>query len=327
MRGIIGLVLAGLGAFLIAIAVLLPTWVVGQVLKFPLSESETATLEASNATYFSVSALRERTGVTLEATYTITGDAAAGSSSTAVWNETSDVYDVTNHAQVQTMTRRFAFNRRTGQLVDCCGASVNGDKTVKQAGLVGYVFPIGTRRQTYQVYDTTLKTTEPFVYSGQTTVDGIGVYEFVENVTPTKIASVTLPGSYVHSAAASVTIGEYDAEHLTYYVDPETGALVDVNELQSTTLRTSASAPPALVGLNADLVATPASVTQIVGLDRSGRDELTLVGTTLPIASGVVGAIALVAGVFVRRRPQSGAAARDGDVAPAVSGTGTDSGR
>ena len=42
MRGIIGLILAGLGAFLIAVAVLLPTWVVGQVVKFPLSESETA---------------------------------------------------------------------------------------------------------------------------------------------------------------------------------------------------------------------------------------------------------------------------------------------
>ncbi len=155
------------------------------------------------------------------------------------------------------MTRRFAFNRRTGQLVDCCGASVNGDKSVRQTGLVGYVFPIGTQKQTYQVFDTTLKKTMPFVYSGTTTVDGIGVYEFVENVAPTQIASVTLPGSYVHSKAASVTIGEFDAEHLIYYVDPETGALVDVNELQSTTLRTSATAPPALVGLNADLIATP----------------------------------------------------------------------
>ena len=244
MRGIIGLILAGLGAFLILVAVLLPTWVVGQVLKFPLSESETATLEASNASYFSVTALRERTGVTLRATYTITGDASAGNSSTAVWNQTSDVYDVTNHAQVQQMTRRFAFNRRTGQLVDCCGASVNGDKSVRQTGLVGYVFPIGTQKQTYQVFDTTLKKTMPFVYSGTTTVDGIGVYEFVENVAPTQIASVTLPGSYVHSSAATVTIGEFDAEHLIYYVDPETGALVDVNELQSTTLRTSATAAP-----------------------------------------------------------------------------------
>jgi len=87
MRGIIGLVLAGLGAFLILVAVLLPTWVVGQVLKFPLSESETATLEASSASYFSVASLRERTGVTLRATYRITGDASAGSSSTAVWNQ------------------------------------------------------------------------------------------------------------------------------------------------------------------------------------------------------------------------------------------------
>jgi hypothetical protein len=66
----------------------------------------------------------------------------------------------------------------------------------------------------------------PLVYSGTTTVEGIGVYEFVENVTPTQIASVTLPGSYVHSKAASVTIGEFDAGLGVYYVDPETGALV-----------------------------------------------------------------------------------------------------
>jgi Porin PorA len=324
MRGIIGLILAGLGAFLILVAVLLPTWVVGQVLKFPLSESETATLEASNASYFSVASLRERTGVTLRATYTITGDASAGNSSTAVWNQTSDVYDVTNHAQVQQMTRRFAFNRRTGQLVDCCGASVNGDKSVRQTGLVGYVFPIGTQKQTYQVYDTTLKKTMPFVYSGTTTVEGIGVYEFVENVTPTQIAKVTLPGSYVHSKAASVTIGEFDAEHLIYYVDPETGALVDVNELQSTTLRTSATAPPALVGLNADLIATPASVTQIVGLDRNGRNELTLVDTTLPLAGGIVGGVALLAGIFLSRRRREDMAELD-EVSREV--TGTDSGR
>jgi hypothetical protein len=324
MRGIIGLILAGLGAFLILVAVLLPTWVVGQVLKFPLSESETATLEASNASYFSVASLRERTGVTLRATYTITGDASAGNSSTAVWNQTSDVYDVTNHAQVQQMTRRFAFNRRTGQLVDCCGASVNGDKSVRQTGLVGSVFPIGTQKQTYQVFDTTLKKTMPFVYSGTTSVQGIGVYEFVENVAPTQIAKVTLPGSYVHSTAATVTIGEFDAEHLTYYVDPETGALVDVNELQSTTLRTSATAAPALVGLNADLIATPASVSQIVGLDRNGRSELTLIDTTLPLVLGIVGGVALLAGIFLSRRRREDMAELD-EVPREV--TGTDSGR
>src|SRR6202167_2425085 len=271
MRGIIGLILAGLGAFLILVAVLLPTWVVGQVLKFPLSEYETATLDASHASYFSATSLSEKTGVTMEATYTIKGNASAGNSSTAVWNEYSYVYDLTNHQAVQQMTRTFAFNRRTGQLVDCCGESVNGDKSVRQTGLVRHVFPFGTQKQTYQVFDTTLKKTIPFVYSGSTTVDGIGDYEFVENVPPTQTGSGTLPGSFVKSTAASVTPGAYDAEHLIYYVDPETGALVDVNEQQSTTLRTSATAAPSLVGFDADLIATPASVTQIVGLDSSGR--------------------------------------------------------
>ena len=46
MRRNIGLVLAGLGAFLIVLAVVLPTWIVGQVVKFPLNEFQTATLAA-----------------------------------------------------------------------------------------------------------------------------------------------------------------------------------------------------------------------------------------------------------------------------------------
>jgi hypothetical protein len=291
------------------VAVLLPTWVVGQVVKFPLNEYETATLQASNASYFSESALTERTGVTMEATYTIKGNAGAGNSSTAVWNEYSYVYDLTNHQVVQQMTRTFAFDRKTGQLVNCCGASVNGDKTVRQTGLVGYVFPMGTQKQTYQVFDTTLKKTMPFVYSGTANVHGIQAYEFVENVPPTQTGSVTLPGSFVKSTAASVTLGEYDAEHLIYYVDPETGALVDVNEQQSTTLSTSATAPPALVAFDADLIATPASVTQIVALDNNGRNELSLLQTVLPLVFGIVGAVALIVGVFLNRRRNGDAVA------------------
>jgi hypothetical protein len=330
MRGIIGLILAGLGACLILIAVLLPTWVVGQVVKFPLNEYETATLEASNASYFSTTSLTEKTGVSMEATYTIKGNASAGNSSTAVWNEYSYVYDLTNHQQVQQMWRTFAFNRRSGQLVNCCGASLNGDASVRQTGLIGYVFPFGTQKQTYQVFNTSLKKTVPFVYSGTTSVDGVQAYEFVQNVPPTQIGSQTLPGSLVKSSAASVTLGEYDQEHVIYYVDPETGALIDVNEQQSTTLRTSATAAPALVGFDADLIATPASVTQIVALDSSGRNELTLIETTLPIVLGIVGGVALLAGIFLRRKPHEDMAELDDvsrEVAAADSGQAAASGQ
>jgi len=302
MRGTIGLILAGLGAFLILVAILLPTYVVGQVVKFPLNEYETATLQATNASYFSAASLSEKTGVTMEATYTIKGDASKGNSSTAVWNEYSYVYDVTNHQPVQQMSRTFAFDRRTGELVDCCGASVNGDTSVHQTGLVGYVFPIGTQQQTYQVFDTTLKKTMPFLYSGTADVRGIQAYEFVEDVAPTQIGTIQVPGSMVGSTSATVSAPEFDELHLIYYVDPETGALINVNEHQTTSLRNPATGATAVLLFDADLIATPATVTKVVALDSSGRNELTLLQTTLPIILGIVGGVALIAGILLARK-------------------------
>jgi Porin PorA len=302
MRGVIGLILAGLGAFLILVAILLPTWVSGQVIKFPLNEYETATLRAANASYFSAASLSEKTGVSMEATYTIKGDASKGNSSTAVWSEYSYVYDLTNHQAVQQMTRTFAFDRRTGQLVNCCGASVNGDTSVRQTGLVGYVFPIGTQKQTYQVFDTTLKRPMPFVYSGTTTVHGIQTYEFTENVAPVQIATLPVPGSFVGMKSALVPAPEFDQLHLIYYVDPETGALLDVNEHQTLTLRSPATGATAMVLFDADLIVTPASLDQIVALDSSGRSKLALLETTLPLVFGIVGGVALIAGIFLGRK-------------------------
>jgi hypothetical protein len=302
MRGVIGVIIAGLGAFLILVAILLPTWVTGQVVKFPLNEYETATLEASNASYFSVSSLSEKTGVTIEATYTIKGDASKGNSSTAVWNEYDYVYDLTNHKAIEQSTRTFAFDRRTAQLVNCCGASLNGDTSVRQTGVVGDVFPMGTQKQTYQVFDTTLKRPMPFVYSGTTTVDGVQTYEFVENYAPVQVATVPVPGSFIGEKAALVSAPEFDQLHLIYYVDPETGALLDVNEHQTTTLHNPATGATALVLFDADLIETPASLQQIVGLDNSGRNELDLLETILPLALGISGGVALLAGIFLGRK-------------------------
>ena len=308
MRGVIGVILAGLGAFLIVVAILLPTWVTGQVVKFPLNEYETATLEASNASYFSASSLSEKTGVTIEATYTIKGDASKGSSSTAVWNEFSYVYDETNHQAVQEMTRTFAFDRRTAQLVDCCGANVNGNASIRQTGLSGAVFPFGTQKQTYQVFNTTLNRPMPFTYAGTTTVGGIQAYEFVEHVPSTKFATQQLPGALLGSKTAVIRAPLFDQEHLIYYVDPETGALLNVNEQQTVTLHNAATGATALVLYDADLTATPASLSQIVALDSSGRNEITLVETTLPLVFGIAGGVALVAGLilgFRGRKPRA----------------------
>ena len=322
MRRRVGLVLAGLGTCLIVFAVLMPTWVSSKVLKFPLNEYATATLTASNASYFSPTKLTELTGVNMEATYTIKGNAAAGSSSTAVWNQFIYVYDQTNKLPFQTMTRTMAFDRRTAQLINCCGANVNGDSSVKQSGIVGYVFPIGTQQQTYDVFDTNLNKPMPFDYSGTNTVNGIQAYRFVEVVAPTQNGTQVVPGSLVNMTQASVVLPQYYEMRLTYWIDPDTGALLNATEHETLTLHNSQGVP-ALLLFDANLVMTPASVNGLVALDNSQRSKMTLVTTILPLVTGIVGAILLIVGILLSRRREdveSGASATSPELAAAEPG-------
>jgi hypothetical protein len=302
MRRFVGLVLVGLGTCLIVFAVLMPTYVSSRVLKFPLNEYETATLTAGNVTYFSPTKLTELTGVNMEATYTLKGNAAAGSGSTAVWNEFTYVYDQTNKLSFSTMTRTFAFNRRNAQLVDCCGANVNGDSSIRQTGYVGYVLPIGTQKQTYDVFDPNVNKPEPFAYAGTGTVDGIQTYRFVENVSPTQNGSQTLPGSLVNMNQATVTLPQYYQNQVTYWIDPTTGVLLNVTENEKLTLESSGT--QALLLLDANFAATQASINRAVAQDNSGRSKVSLVNTILPLVTGIVGVVLLIAGILLARRPR-----------------------
>jgi hypothetical protein len=303
-----GLVLAGLGTCLIVFALLQAFWVTGQVVKFPLNQYATVTLTDPDATYFSAAKLTEMSGVNLEATYTIKGNAAAGSSSTAVWNQFIYVYDQSNKQAVQTITRTFAFDRRTAQLVNCCGANVNGDSSIQQSGYVGYVLPIGTKKQTYDVFDTNLNKPVPFTYAGVGDVDGTQAYKFTVNVAPTQNGTQTVPGSLVNQSAASVTLPQFYEVHSTYWIDPVTGALLNVTQNEKLTLRNT-DGSTALSLLSANLVANQASIDGLVAIDNNQLTKASLVGTLLPLIAGIVGLLLLIIGLVVGRRPERGAEA------------------
>ena len=65
MRRVTGLILAGLGAFLIASAVLMRTYLPGQVVKFPLHEYLVTQLVGHNVSYFSAAKVKPITGATM----------------------------------------------------------------------------------------------------------------------------------------------------------------------------------------------------------------------------------------------------------------------
>jgi hypothetical protein len=300
MRRVVGLVASALGTFLIVLALLTRFYVAGQAIKFPLNENTVTTLTASNVSYFSPAALVERTGVSMTDTTTVQGDVASSNSSRAVWNEFTYLYDSTNSQTFDYSLSRLAFDRRTGALLNCCGAYVGTDTTLKFSGL-GYVWPLGAQKKTYEIFDMTLLKPMPTHYAGTAVVDGENTYKYVESVAPTQSGTQTLPGSLVGMKnQPSVQLDEDYKATTTDYVDPATGAPVKVTSDQHLYLVNS-SGTQVLNLLNADFSTTPASVASAVHTAKSDDAKISLVTVILPVSFGLLGIILLVIGLILAR--------------------------
>jgi hypothetical protein len=282
---------------LIVLALLTRFVIVGEAVKFPLNENSISTLVANNASYFSPTKLQELSGVTLNDTVTVQGDNAAGNSSRAVWNEFSYVYDETNRLTYEYSTERLAFDRRTGELVNCCGAAIGTNSQVHLSGQ-GFVWPIGAQQQTYPYFDTTLLKPEPGVYSGTAVVDGLKTYKYTESVLGDKSGTLTLPGSLVNDPTAqSVTLDEYDQATTTFYVDPGTGA--PVMEVSAQHMYLQSGGAQVLNLLSAHFQSSPSTVATAVSNAKSKDTEIQLVSLILPIVFALVGLILLVMGFIL----------------------------
>lgn len=300
MRRVLGLVLAGLGAFLIVGALMCRFFLPGHVVKFPLNEYTVSRLSGTNVSYFSQQTGAEVNGAKVRAVSTVQGDVAGGGSSTAVWNNITGVFDVTNSPQVPISysTERLAFDRRTGALVNCCGAEV-GTARPHFSGQ-GYVWPIGTKQQSYPLFNTSTNKAEPANFTGTATLDGLTVDVFVQGINNQQIGSITVPGSLAGIAdQATVTLPEYLTATNTYYVDPGTGAPVKVIEAQNQTLQNPSSGGTALVLFNGTLTSTPATVAAAVSTAQHYDGEISDLETIAPVAGLLAGLVLLVAGMLL----------------------------
>jgi hypothetical protein len=302
MRRVLGLTFTGLGAFFFALALLLRFYLPGQVIKFPLNQYLVTTLVGHDVSYFSQKQVSEMAGVTARATSTIEGDVAAGSGSVAVWDDFVAVEDVTNNEPIQYVSQRSAFDRHTGETVNCCGDVVRISNLPSHAGNqsgLAYAWPIGTKKQTYQVFDATLARPEPFRYEGTATIDGVSTDKFAEQVTNQQFAWQTLPGSLLgFSDQPTVTLPEFITETKTFWVDPATGEPVDVTESQTLTLKNITGATK-LVLFNGDLAATPQSISGAVGAVNSAHLKIEFIEDIGPLVCVLLGVLLLVLGITV----------------------------
>jgi hypothetical protein len=311
MRRVAWSALTGLGVFFIVVAILSKFFVPGQAIKFPLNEYSKTTMQADNASYFSPKFVTEESGVTLQATTTTKGDVAAAksigsSSKTAVWQTYTAIEDISNHTPVSIPAQGnvLAFDRKTGALVPWNGNTVNGTQVSVTGQEQGTLFPLGTEKKDYKVFDTTLMRPVTYHYKGVTATDGVGTYVFTAKIGPQQIGTQSVPGSLVGLTASEVTLPEFYSATRTYFVDPVTGVPISVDHKVRETLQDD-TGTTRLVLLNADFQTTPASVASIVDTDNGGATKISLINVTIPIVALLLGIVMLIAGLVLSRpRPE-----------------------
>lgn len=301
MRRAIGLILAGLGAFLLVLAVMLRAYLPGQLIKFPINEYLKTQLIGHDVSYFSPAKVKPMTGATMLVTSTVKSVKGQGNSSTAVWDTFTYLYDETNHLQYNYSLRRAAFDRRTAENVSCCGANIGGNTSIRQSGLVGFLWPFGLQKRTYLAFDTTLNRAEPAHYAGTTSIDGITVYKMVEKVTRAQAGTQSIPANLVGLPGnAMMKLPEYLTATNTFFVDPVTGAQLNQIENQHLELD-GANGQGHLLLLNASLTFTPQSLTKVVNIDKKALNEVALVTFIGPLAALVLGLAGLIGGILLAR--------------------------
>ncbi|GAA2168928.1 DUF3068 domain-containing protein [Actinomadura napierensis] len=304
MRNVIGMVLTGLGAFLLIIAVLVRFYVAPRLIAAPTDVYQVTRLKAENATYFDAGHLKQVTGATVVATNTVRGDVTSSQDGTAVWESATVVQDAARGTTIEIQNQRVAFDRRTGRLSTCCGASVEGDATVRQSG-VGLFWPVDATKKAKPVYDPATRRPWPAVFEGSERVHGVLTWRFVQHVPSTKVPGQKLPdvpGELLGRGKSSpaVAVDRYYQADATFWVDPRTGAPVDQEQKVLTTLQPR-TGPGRLVVGQMDLRMTPESQKTLQDKSSDGASKINLLKTAVPVGTAAVGAVLLVSGVFVGR--------------------------
>ncbi|MBB6118717.1 DUF3068 domain-containing protein [Nocardiopsis algeriensis] len=306
-----GTILLAAGAFLLTLAVLLPLHVYERVALLPAEEQFEISLVAEDAGYLDTSTWEWRQAARVVRTTRV--DATPHGGDWSAW-ETS-VATSTDEGVLDHWSRRVIVDRRTGRAVNCCGEHVDGDRAVRQAGLV-FSWPVGAPEGDHPFYDAEVRSAPPMEFQGTEEVAGIEVRRYTQTIDATQVpgSARQVPASlFTPGAEGTVSAARWLRVVRTYWVEPVSGAVVDIAEERHETMR------PRTEGEEIDLLHAEFSLAegQVVVLAEHARVRSFLLATLrdrAPAVLGPLGALAVLAGVVRARRSRvpGGAAGREG---------------
>ncbi|OZC56369.1 hypothetical protein CH289_06525 [Rhodococcus sp. RS1C4] len=322
---ILALVLVGLGAFLLVAAILIPTYTVPRLEKTPLdlevTTVSTGTGSVLNAASLAAGRAQVDENVNLVSQRFVTTE------------EPSNADDITVQAG-QTLRRtdkqgdtglltasvdRVTLDRVSSEPVEnpIGTIQVQGDKPAEEVPHTGlqYKFPFNAEQKAYPFFDINARASQDIDFVEETEINGTPVYKYEQTVGPVDLSGVvnlptnkvTLPAETwgVEGGEAPVTMTRWYENTRTVWVEPKTGVIVDGEEQIHQYYSRTAGQPEVDV-LNAPIKFDENTVEYQIQRAKDGQDQLSTFGRTVPIIAGILGVIALIAGIVLGLRGGNG---------------------
>ncbi|WP_188829268.1 DUF3068 domain-containing protein [Nocardia camponoti] len=328
VRRTIACILIGLGALLLAAAVMIPTYTVSKVAKTPLNLRITTVAKSVPGEESLV--LDSRSLASPDGAARIDKNVPIVSQRFLTVEEPSGADEMTVQAG-QTLRRddrdgdtglltasvdRVTIDRVTGAPI---AASPNGSiaVTVDKSGAsvldeshregLQYRFPIGTERKSYPYFDLNARKTYPIDYVDESEINGVPVYHFrqtipvtnINDVVPSPTNKLTLPAAkWGLEGDAPVTMTRFYTNTRDVWVEPRTGAVLKGGESLHLFYGRSADKVD-VTALKTHVVFDEETINAQMDVTNESLRKLDVFGIYVPVALGILGLLSLIAGLIL----------------------------
>ncbi|AWK74390.1 MULTISPECIES: DUF3068 domain-containing protein [Rhodococcus] len=339
---ILACILVGLGAFLLAVAILIPTYTVGKLEKTPLDLEVTTIAEGSGSVLNSQALLAGKAEVNtnvplVSQRYVTTEDPANADVVTLQAGQTLRRTDKQGDTGLlSAIVDRNTVDRQTSMPTNDPVGTIQTQpnqpaEEVPRDGLQ-YKFPFNAEQKSYPYFDLSARATQDINFVEETEINGLKVYHYNQTIEPVDLSKVvnsptnklTLPAEAwgVPGGTLPVTMTRWYTNVRDLWVEPETGVVVKGQE-QLHQYYARNKARPEIDVLKVELPFNEETIEYQVQQARDGMDKISTFGRTVPIIAGILGLIALIAGIILGLRGGKGpqpARTTGGGVPPAEGG-------
>jgi hypothetical protein len=303
MRRTVALILVGIGAFLVVLALTVKTYVEPRAVRIPLDQSgQSVSRSDGRSSVLDQGTLTVREGLTLNARREVRGDVDAAKTSgrsddVAVWKTTNILTDTEGNV-INVTSETIALDRVTGTAVTCCGEELGGDTTVHHKGLM-LKFPFDTRKGSYSYWDSTTARAFPMEFAAQERRNGLDVYHFVQKVPATPLREAAVPGGLVGASPTEVvdtTVIYTNTREV--WVEPTSGIIVAGHETPKQTLQ-DAAGTDLLTIFDASIGWTQQTQDKATRDAKDAKRSLFSLRTLIPAGAGGLGLFLVVGGLVL----------------------------